>query len=127
MDSGTVIVGAPDQFSTGPTQYLAIVGNPSPASPDDKQLVTPTNGGWFDFLKESIKAPVQAVIGTGSATEAVGKASLAIGEGAQKAGAGIQAAATSASSGIKWGIAILIVGAVLFILAPYINLIPRRN
>lgn len=62
-----------------------------------------------------------SVLGSGVAA-GVAKA----GEGVKAAGQGVKASLTSASSGIKWGIAILVVLVVLFVAAPYVGLL-RRN
>ena len=109
MNSGTVIT-EPGSDAYGPSVFQAVIGNPSPISASQTQLVDSSPVSWLDTLKDTATQAVKAAIGPGpAATDAVAKGVEGLGQGAKSAGAGISAAATSASSGIKIGAIILVI------------------
>lgn len=86
----------------------------------------------FDTAKKAAKSALSIFLnGPEVTTTAVLGAGVAagvekVGSGIKSAGEGVKASLTSASSGIKWGVAALVVLVVLFVAAPYVGLL-RKN
>lgn len=111
MDSfgPTVLSGAPMK-DPGPVGFYARIGSPSPTDPNREQLVTTQPRNYMDAVTSGAKSALQFIVGFGNTNTAVAAQGVsALGEGVKAAGQGIKSAATSATSGIKIGVALVIV------------------
>lgn len=86
---------------------------------------------YLDYAKNALKWAAAPLLGgpdvaLGALASGVGAGISKAGEGAKAVGESIKKTTTSVSSGLKWGIAALVVLVVLFVAAPYVGLL-RRN
>ena len=128
MDSGTIVTDI--GLSTyGPATYQAKIGNPSPATTGQTQLVDSTKTSWIQSFEDAATASVKAAIGlspSNTAAKATVGATQAIGSGVAAAGQGILKVATSAATGVEYAVFAVVLLVILFIAAPYVGLL-RRN
>lgn len=116
MDNFGLSVGTDALSNPGASGFYARVGAPSPENPSNEQLVNSTPSNFWDTIKAATGSALKVV--TGNSTAAVAATGVsALGEGVKKAGEGVKAAATSAASGIKWGVAAVVVLGAIILLA----------
>lgn len=108
---GSTVLAAGPQKDPGATDFYAHIGSPSPDDPDRDQRVTNRPANTFlDTVRYATKSTLNMIIGFGNTQAALTAQGVsALGKGVQAAGEGVKTAASSATSGVKIGVAIIVV------------------
>lgn len=100
---------------TGPSVSPGIVGNPSPTSSGALQLINSAQSNFASSIVAATKKMMGRFSVSGATVELTKAASGATRQVGQSVGTAITTTAKSASSGIKWGIAAVVIIAALFL------------